>query len=231
MKKSWVAIILIAFVALIWWSRRPLPSSDQLPLEIKPAPMNSRPIVHSRIPDKLPQDKRIQIPKDRQYILSHAFINAIKQDPPEGRMWETLPDEEFIAAVEEWSGDLTNQLGSRVTSDELALVGLQLYPERLSSPYARYAALSWAVRFGNLDKKQATRLLLLLASDFSIQQSSEPENPKTEDPEERVTRLLGNAMIDKYGYNLKEIVGEKPKELTEGGQTSGHLRIEAIFEK
>lgn len=81
---------------------------------------------------------------------------AIKKNPPHGRSWEYLPQDEFAAEVEEWVDVILESAGLDISDKDVMMIGQHFY--KYNDPYLRYLGLTLMYRSG---PEKAWRVSLL----------------------------------------------------------------------
>lgn len=194
---KWTPLIVFIFgLALLAYYRINEPKQA---ITMRPAPLDSQPFVNSRLSDQQMNAQAVESKsEERKSLLIANFLLALERSDLEGSQVEALDDDAFIQAVDEWSSEITNELGMHVDNEDLDAIGEAVYGD-LASPYARYLAFDWATRYGAIGNfKKTERLILRLTDDRSVQGGSEAYDERTEEPEERACRLLGNQMIETH---------------------------------
>lgn len=222
---KWTPLIALIFgLALLAYYKinEPKPA-----ITIRPAPHDSLPLVRSPLRDP-PTLKRTQGPHDsqREAILIKNFLLALESHSLDDQSHEHLSDNELMNRVNEWSGEMTNELAMPVDHIDLGMLGFRFYAD-LHSPFARYLALDWATRGGEVlgDFEKSKKLILQLSSDPAVQMGSEPFDERTEERDERIQRVLGTQMIEtqlrriwiNLNSNERKLIVQQLKETSSDG--------------
>jgi|GEM_PF-5572314 len=149
---------------------------------------------------------------------------AIKNNPPHGRSWEHLPQDDFAVEVEKWVDEILDSAGLDVTDKDVMMVGQHFY--KYNDPYLRYLGLTLMYRSGP-EKAWRVSLLWHLTGhphfdDYYI------DDPASATQERLVRHKLIVELTDRYGY---KIVSDLKNDSTEEEFAEVRGRFSSLYEK
>lgn len=173
--------------------------------------------------------KRAPAQAEQKYgVLEIEFVDvyeAVLANPPEGRNWEHLPQDEFIEAVEDWVDEILLAANLSISNPRAKIVGERLFGFR--SPYLQYIGFTLVYRSGLYETAEIEKHFLKLSS-HSLMHDLYVEDLDTAPHEHQVRHKLVVGMIEVYGRRLLSNIHQN---VSEEEWDKSRYRILAEIEK
>lgn len=147
--------------------------------------------------------KRAPAQAEQKYgVLEIEFVDvyeAVLANPPEGRNWEHLPQDEFIEAVEDWVDEILLAANLSISNPKAKIVGERLFGFR--SPYLQYIGFTLVYRSG-LSEVQDIENHFLKLSSHSLMHGLDEEDIDSASHEHQVRHKLVTGLVEVYGHRL-----------------------------
>ena len=131
--------------------------------------------------------------------MAVVILDAIQKNPPNGRSWEHLEQEEFAIEVEKWVEEILEAAGIEYSDQRAMAVWASFY--KYSDPYMRYLGFTLMYR-NNSETKTSEDLLMLLSEHPHITEDVDIEDVAEATHERMVRHKLVTELIERFGSNL-----------------------------
>lgn len=150
-----------------------------------------------------PSKKRAPAQVEQKYgVLEPKFVDvyeAVLANPPEGRNWEHLPQDEFLEAVEEWVDEILLAANLSISDPKAKVVGDDLF--KYKSPYLQYIGFTLVYRNGLSETVDIENHFLKLSS-HTLMHDLYVEDLEMSPHEHQVRHKLVMGLIEVYGHRL-----------------------------
>lgn len=136
-----------------------------------------------------------------------AVIFALEENNPNGRSWESLPEDEFLIEVEEWTDQILEKAKLDISNPKLKEVGKMLFQFR--DPYWKYLGYAMIVRHGSSDRAELEANFLLLSQNRHLYDCFESEEEmNAASPDKVVAHMLAKETVSRYGYYVLQSLNQ-----------------------